>query len=230
MPCTGIGHSPNLNMETQPAQSGDGGRYALSRMAPPKRNSRRITVGDRIYRWYYHVDEEDYREPPLATVSVLAEDNLNGAGVSASARYDGSITPSVVRCVIESALKNDWDPDADKTTSTHLNEFQSNCCFRNFPRLLTHHDSEFLCTLVEKGGLHMKIRSTAHPRTQELVTYCTLDFADCNQKLATAFIDSALGLGWQPNRRSRDAFWLQQEHCTKVISSCRRSPQHDQTA
>ena len=27
MPCTGIGHSPKLNMETQPAQSGDGGRY-----------------------------------------------------------------------------------------------------------------------------------------------------------------------------------------------------------
>ncbi len=31
MPCTEIGHSPDLTVETQPAQSGDGGRYCLWR-------------------------------------------------------------------------------------------------------------------------------------------------------------------------------------------------------
>ena len=76
----------------------------------------------------------------------------------------------------------------------------------------------------------MKIRCTDHPKAQELVTHCTLDFADCTQQLATAFIAFALDLGWQPARKSRDVFWLQEDHCSKVIASFRRSSEHERTA
>ena len=195
-------------------------------MAHPKRNSRRITIGERIYRWYYGFDEEEYDVPRLVTVSVMAEDNLNGAAAYASARYGGAVTPSIVRRIIDTALSGGWDPDANKTHFKALSDFQATCCFLGFPRSMTHADSEFLCTLVEKDGLHMRIRSTAHPRAQELVTFCTLGFADCTEQLATAFIDFALDLGWQPARKSRDVFWLQEEYCSKIIASCRHSSAH----
>lgn len=185
-------------------------------MAAPKRNSNRITFGDRVFRWRFHYDID---APWQKTISILAEDNLNGPSLFARCDYDGDVTPAIVRRLLDVAITNEWNPDGDDDQDDGLTEERVYDCFHDFPRQLSHSGDLFSWYPDTKGGLHLKIRNIAHAKGQLLATHCTLKREDCTEQLAIAFIDTAIELGWKHDRARRDCFWLEEDVCLRVLAS-----------
>ena len=189
-------------------------------MASPKRNTNRSDVGPQLFRWRFHFDEDT---PWQRSVSVVAADNLNGPSLFARCDYDGDVTPAIVRRLLDVAIVSGWDPHGDVTQDTGLTEERIYGCFHNFPRLLNHRSNQFSWYPDPKGGLHLKIRNTGHPKGQLLATNCTLRREDCTENLAVAFINVAIDRGWKHDRARRDCFWLEEDVCTSVLDAVRNA-------
>ncbi|MGB7323333.1 MAG: hypothetical protein WBD31_00575 [Rubripirellula sp.] len=185
-------------------------------MAAPKRNSNRITVGDRVFRWRFHYDED---APWQKTVSIVAEGNQNGPSLFARCDYDGDVTSAIVRRLLDAAIDTGWNPNGDGIQDDGLTEDRIYDCFHDFPRLLSHKGYQFSWYPDTKGGLHFKIRNIAHAKGQLLATNCTLQREDCTEQLAIAFIDAAIDSGWKHDRARRDCFWLEEDVCSRVLAS-----------
>lgn len=187
-------------------------------MAGPKRNSNRITIGDQVFRWRFHSNED---APWQKSVSIVADDNLNGLSLSAVCDYDGDVTPAIVRRLLNVAIDTGWNPNGHGTQASGLTEERVYDCFHGFPRLLSHRDNQFSWYPDTSGGHHFKIRNVAHAKGQLLATNCTLQREDCTEQLAIAFIDTAIDLGWKHDRARRDCFWLEEDVCSRVLASVR---------
>lgn len=77
-------------------------------MAMPKKGRRAITVADMTFYWTVSMDKDcwyrnlyiQYAENPAAKIDARFE------GIN----YDLSVTPDIVRQVLETALKSGWNP------------------------------------------------------------------------------------------------------------------------
>ncbi|TWU41688.1 hypothetical protein Poly51_63830 [Rubripirellula tenax] len=187
-------------------------------MSAPKRKSNRITVGDQVFRWRFHYDED---APWQKTVSIVADDDLNGPSLFARCHYDNDVTPAIVRRLLDVAFENGWPPISDEPQDFGLTDERIYDCFHGFPRLLDHRGNRFSWYPDTKGGLHLKIKNTGHPKGQLLATNCTLQREDCTEELAIAFIDAAIDLGWKHGRARRDCFWLEEHICSLVLDTLR---------
>ena len=192
-------------------------------MAAPKRNSNRITVGDQVFRWRFHNDED---APWQRTVTIVADDNPNGPKLIARCEYDGDVTPAIIRRLIDAAVADDWDPHGDGKDLVGIADDLVFNCLYGFPRILNHRDNQFSWYPDAKGGLHLKIKNEGHPKGQLLATYCTLSREDCTEDLAIAFIDAAIDLGWKHDRARRDCFWLEEDVCLPLLNASRTRRQN----
>lgn len=207
-------------MDTQLTGPGDAGRSATETMAAPKRKSNCITVEHQVFRWRCHYDEDF---PWQRIVTVVADDNPNGPSLFARCDFDGDVTPAIVRRLLDVAIGSGWDPHGDDLQDDGLTDERIFDCFYDFPRLLNHRGNDFSWYPDPKGGLHLKIKNTEHPKGQLLATNCTLQREDCTEGLAVAFIDAAIELGWKHDRARRDCFWLEEDVCSRVLDGVRNA-------
>ena len=152
----------------------------------------------------------------MKSVVVLADGNLNGAQLGASYEAE-SVTPAIVRRIIESGLDGGWNPDSDKSESISLSVEQAAECFEYFERELRHVDESYLWKLDPKGGLHFKIRSASAPNGQLLATMCDIQPRNATEDVVASMIDAALELGWKPEKKG-DCFWLESDACAQALA------------
>jgi len=112
-------------------------------MGIPKKKSRRIVVDGRAFRWLmrpgchcYQWDCEDSQHG--ATVTFQADEKRPGrvcqtrlawSHSCSQPHLNGSVTPEIIKQVIQKALKVGWDPDAKgnafKLEGAHIEEFET---------------------------------------------------------------------------------------------------------
>ena len=97
-------------------------------MAIRRKSSRKIVVGARTYRWHYLFDNDPSYD---VQVIVYAEGSPHEAQLRAKHAAD-SVTPSLVRRIIETGLTSAWDPDG--SSSYILSSTETRDAFQGFPR------------------------------------------------------------------------------------------------
>jgi len=188
-------------------------------MSLPRKKSRTITVGSRVFRWHLILNKDHCAN----WVIITADDTKNGSELAFTFHPGPIITPRIVRRAILAGFEDGFDPDEPNSSRT-LSKERADEILHYYVRELELEGAKFTWRPDPKGGLHMKIRSQTTPKGQLLATATTLEESSLRDDVASSFITAALETGWQPELKDADCFWLEEDLCRVCLAELGFSP------